>query len=108
MPIFAGLLTGLFSSIADFFVRFLTKKIAFAAAAITTFGIATTALYTALSVALNAVSMTVPDVPGLSIGIWLVITPNAPVIVSTVIAFDATLAIYRWNIQTLRLATFAS
>lgn len=106
MPLFATLLAGLFASIAEFFGKYLSKKLAFAAAAIAVFSGLTASLGLALSLLVTQAYIALPAVPGLQIGFWLVVTDNVPFIISGVISIDSAIALYRWNVENLKLASY--
>jgi len=106
MPIFAGLFASLFASLAGFFGAWLTKKAAFAAAAIATFGILTVGITAVIATAINAV-LVAPGLPAaVALGIKIFLPSNLPAILSTVIGADAAIALYRWNVENLKLAAY--
>lgn len=108
MPLLAGWMTTLFSGLAAFFGQWLSKKLAFAAAAVGVFSGLTAALYAGLSAALTGLAATLPDWPGMQWA-WYMATPdNLPGVVSTVIAADAAVALYRWNVENLKIMAYSA
>lgn len=108
MPMFAGLFAALFSSLAGFFATYVTKKIAFAAAAITTFALLTAGMTAIIATSVTAL-LALPTLPSaVAFGMRLFMPANLPVIVSTVIAGDAAIALYRWNVENLKLASYVT
>ncbi len=108
MPLLGALLTGLFAAIAEFFAKYVSKKVAFAAAAIAVFSGLTGALALALSALVTAAYIALPDIPGLHLGIWIAMPDNAPTLLSAAISLDTAVALYRWNVTNLRLASTVS
>ena len=107
MPWFAGLFVSMFAGLASFFAQWITKKLALAAAAISTFAALTVALYASLSLILNALITTFPTGGSLvATMIWLAVPDSLPAWIAGVIAADTAIALYRWNIENLRLASY--
>lgn len=103
MPLLAALLGGLFASLAEFFAKWVTKKVAFGAAAVTVFAALTAGLFGVASAIVSGLSLSVPNVPGMMLGFYLVNAPALASAVASVIAFDTALALYRWNVANLQL-----
>lgn len=108
MPLLSALILGLFTGLADFFTRWFTKKIAFAAAAVAAFTALTVTLWGVMTAAIAAIAVSLPSDPGVLLGLWLAIPDNGPAVVSAVFAFDAALALYRWNVENLKLASYVT
>lgn len=106
MPILGALLAGLFASLAEFFTKYLSKKLAFAAAAIGVFSALTIGLGVAISALVQAAFVALPDVPGLAVGFWLGVPDNTPFILSSVVALDTAVALYKWNLENLKIASY--
>lgn len=106
MPLLGALLAGLFASLAEFFAKWLTKKVAFGAAAVTVFATLTTALFAVAQTAASALIASVPS--GLDFAFWLVNTSAMLSVMSVVVSLDAAIALYRWNVSNLRLVTGGS
>lgn len=104
MPLLAGFLGALFGALAEFFVKFFAKKTALGAAAISTFGILTVALFTTISALGAALNLATPAVPGLSSALWLVIPDNFAACMAIAISVDTACALYNWNVGNLKLA----
>lgn len=106
MPILAGLLVSLFSSLASLFALQLTKKTAFGLAAVTTLG----TLYGAMVVAMNAaVSPLVSALFSTSYGqfIGLAFPPMAGTCVGIIATSWAACTLYAWQKKALDLFTGA-
>lgn len=103
MPILAALVGGLFASLAEFFAKWLTKKVAFGAAAVTVFAGLTAGLFAVASGIVSGLSLTVPNVPGLMLGFYMVNAPALSSAIASSVAFDTALALYRWNVANLHL-----
>lgn len=108
MPLLAGWLLTLFSGLAGWFGAWVSKKIAFALAAVGVFSAATVALYGVLSALLNGITATLPTWPGMEWAIYMAVPPNAPAVVAAVISADAAVALYRWNMENLRLLAYVT
>lgn len=106
MPLLAGFLGGLFAGLADFFARWFTKKVAFAAAAVATFAALTLALYGAVSALLAGVVLSFPGGGPVAAGVWLMVPDNGPLCVAAMVSIDTAVALYRWNVENLRLAAY--
>ena len=98
MPILGSLLTTLFVGIAEFFAKFITRRIAVIAAGIAVMGTLTTALYVGLAALVAGLSFVLPSYPGVMTGIWMFTPDNAPLCVSIALATDAAVAVYRLNV----------
>jgi len=107
MPILAGLLLSLFTGFASFLAQWLTKKAAFAVAAIATFGLLTIAFYATLSVILNSLVAAVPS-GALPTLLWLAVPDVLPGVIAAMIATDTAVALYTWNVENLRLASYVT
>ena len=109
MPLLAGWLLPLFTWLAtvigDLVGKHISKKATFGLAAIGTFGALTVAVWLLLSASIQALVVAVPSGPVL-IGLWAMIPDSAPGVVSAVISADAALALYRWNVTNLKLASW--
>lgn len=106
MPLLGGLLVTLFSGLASYLSAWMAKKAAFAVAAIATFGLLTVALIAALQALVAGVVLAFPEVDPVVLSIvWMVLPDNATTCVGIAIAADTAIALYRWNVENLRLAT---
>lgn len=104
MPLLAGFLGAMFGALAEFLVKFFAKKTALGAAAITTFGVLTVALFTVISGLAAGLSLAAPAVPGLATALWLVIPDNFAACMAVAISVDTACALYTWNVGSLKLA----
>lgn len=105
MPLLAGLLGGLFSGLVEFLARYFTKKVAIGAAAVAAFGLLTLTLWTAIGAALAGVAATFPAGSAVATGVWLCVPDNASACVAACISVDTAVALYRWNLGSLKLAS---
>jgi len=105
MPLLAAFLGGLFGALAEFFVKFFAKKTALGAAAVTTFGVLTVALFTGISALAAGLSLAAPAVPGLSTALAIAIPDNFAACMAIAISVDTACALYNWNVGNLKLVT---
>jgi len=104
MPILASLLSSLFAGLAGFFSAWMTKKAAFGAAAIATFGLLVAGLFAVISVLFAGLIVSFPFIGPLGMSIvWIVLPDNAATCIAVVISTDTAVALYRWNVGNLRL-----
>ena len=103
MPLLAGLLGSLFGSIVQVLATFLTKKAAFATAAVAVFATLTLAM-TAVMAGLitSALSTTTLSAPVLQ-GMAMFMPANLLTCVAAIFSAEATAAVYRWNRMSLVL-----
>lgn len=105
MPILGALLVSLFAGIAEFLVKFLSKKLAISLAAVTVLGTLTVGMFAALSVVFGGAVGAFPDYPGIATAVWVATPPAVSASISAVIGVDAAVAIYKWNVENLRLVS---
>lgn len=109
MPLLAGLLTSLFGGVAAFFSAWMTKKAAFAVAAVTTFAALTVGLFAAMTLLFSGLIVAFPEAsPVVLTGLWVALPDNAIPIVAICISTDTAVALYRWNVENLRLAAYVT
>lgn len=106
MPLLGGLLVSIFSHLVGFFVQWMSKKIAIGAAAVAVFLSLTLALWAAVGAILNTVVVMLPADSGILMGMWVAIPDNAQAVVAATIACDTAIALYRWNVENLRLMAY--
>lgn len=107
MPMLAGLMLGLFTGLADFFTKYLSKKLAFGAAAVSTFALLTTGLYTALSLSFQTLLNAFPPADSITLTlVWMAVPDITPVAISACIGADTAIALYRWNCENLKLVNY--
>lgn len=107
MPLLAQLIAGLFGSLASFLVKFVSQRAAIGGAALAAFGGLTVALYGVLAGVMNGLMIAFPETPGWKTGVWLALPDNAPICLAAVLGIDAAVALYRWNVQNVKLAAGA-
>lgn len=105
MPLLGGLLVTLFGSLATWLAGFLPLRIAIAAAGIAAFGALTVALFTAMSALAAGIAGTFPTI--VMTGVWFMVPDNTAPCLSAIIACDTAVAIYRWNVSNVNIATSA-
>lgn len=103
MPLLAALVGGLFASLAEYFAKWLTKKVAFGLAALTVFAALTAGLFAAGSAIVSGLSLTVPNAPGLMLGFYMINVPALLGALSAAVAVDTAVSLYRWNVSNLKL-----
>lgn len=108
MPLVGGLLVTLFGALAEFFMRWFGKKVAFAAAAVATFTALTVAMWAAITAALIGVSVSFPGGSAVTTGVWLMVPDNAPACLSAIFAIDSASYLYRWNVKNLEMASWVT
>jgi len=106
MPVFAGLFVSLFSGLVSFFVQWFSKKLALGLAAVTVFGGLTLALWGAIGLGLSGIVAMLPADSGLLTGLWVATPPNAQACIAATIAADTAVALYKWNVENLRLMAY--
>lgn len=107
MPLLAALITSLFVAIAEFFAKFITRKVAAVAAGFTIMATITTALYVGLGVLVTSIAWAFPTHPALATGIWIMIPDNAAACIAAAIAADVSIAVYRLNVLNVQFAVYA-
>lgn len=107
MPLLAGLLVTMFGSLAAWFGAWLSKKAALAAAAISTFGVLTVAFYAGMTALFSGL---ITVFPGGVLGsvIWMAVPDSAAATIAATIGADTAVALYRWNVENLRLASYVT
>lgn len=102
MPLLGALLVSLFSGLADVLVKFLSRKVAMAAAAVTLFGTITTACYVGVRSAMSALATAIPGgyfATGLSIGV----PDNGPACVAAIVGVWVGCTLYVWQAKAVNL-----
>lgn len=107
MPLLGTLLSGLFVGIAEFFAKWITRKVAAAAAGIAIFMTITGALYLALAALVTGLVYAFPPSASLATGIWLAVPDNTPAVLAAVLSCDAAVAIYRMNVMNVQFSVYA-
>lgn len=103
MPLLGSLLVTLFGGMLSFFVKFLAVRGAAVAAALATFAISIGAFYAAIQAAYATIATAFPAM--VMTGVWLFIPDNAGVCLVAIVATDTAAALYRWNLETIHIAT---
>jgi hypothetical protein len=108
MPLLGALLVSLFAGLAEFFAKFLTRKVAVAGAAITLFLGLTTALFVGIGAMISALAVAIPGDTMFATGLWLAIPDNGPGVFAACVAADALIAVYRINVTNIMVGVSAS
>lgn len=108
MPILAGLLQGLFGALAGFFGQWIAKKAAFAVAAVAVFSGLTVAFYAGLSLLLNVGVASLPSWQGMEWAVYMAVPNNLPGVIAAVLSADAAAALYRWNVENLKILSYVT
>ena len=108
MPLLGGLITALFVGIAEFFAKWVTRKVAGGAAAIAIFGVITTALFVGLGAAAGSIAYAMPAGSGIALGVWLMVPDNAPACLAVAFGADAAVAVYRMNVLNVQFGVYAT
>jgi len=106
MPILAGLLVSIFSGLVAFFVKYFSKKLAIGVAAVAVFAGLTLTLWAALGLALSGLVAVMPGENGFAIGLWVAVSYNGQVLAAVTVAADSAIALYKWNVENLRLMAY--
>jgi len=107
MPLLGALLVTLFVGLAEFFAKWITRKIAVVAAGIAVFLSITTALYFALSLLVAGIVVVFPMSAAVATGVWMMVPDNGPAVIAACIAGDAAIAVYRMNVTNVMFAVYA-
>lgn len=107
MPLLATWIGALFTQLVAYLTVHMTAKAAFAVAAIITFGLLTNAVYVAIALILNGLTYTFPAAcSGLCLAIVnVVLPPVLPGLIAFYIGADTAIALYKWNVTNLKLAS---
>lgn len=103
MPLLSNLVIWLFAGLAEFFGKYLTKKAAIGTAAVGVFATLTIGMLTAMAALINGLIPALPGGQYVSLGLWLAVPPNGPLVVSACLAADSVAAVYRWNVWNLNI-----
>lgn len=107
MPLLAGLLVTLFGNLFQWFLKYAGTKVALAAAAITVFAGLTAALMVTITGILTGLNAALPtSLSGLAIGIWIAVPDQTAACITAYYSADAAIALYSWNSQNLKLASY--
>lgn len=101
IPWLAGLIATFFISLFTFFTKFLTKKFAVVAVAITLITGLTAGFIAALNALTSAISFVAP--PWYSLAVQLVVPENATFCISTILTAHLMRYAYDWNVKLIQL-----
>lgn len=109
MPLLASLMVSLFGSMAGFFAKWFTQKVAFAMAAVAAFGTLTTAMLGAQALVLNGLIGVMPAYLAVPLGdaMWLVAADSLNAALDIAFAADAAIFLYRWGMGNIKLVAGA-
>lgn len=109
MPLLASLMVSLFGSMAGFFAKWFTQKVAFAMAAVAAFGALTTAMLAAQAVVLNGLIGALPSYLAVPLGdaMWLVASESLNASLDIAFAADAAIFLYRWGVGNIKMVAAA-
>lgn len=107
MPLLGALLTSLFVGLAEFFAKWVTRKVAAAAAGIAVFAALSTAVYLLLAGLVATIVVSLPGSAAIATGIWIALPDNAGACVSAALTADAAIAVYRMNVTNVMFAVYA-
>lgn len=108
MPLLGALLVSLFSGIAAFFAQWLTKKIAFVAAALTAFAALLFSFLAIISALWASLSAAFPANSYVLMGFWMVVPANFAPCLAALITAKLARAAYDYNVGALKLAAYAN
>ena len=104
IPIIAGIIGGLFSSVFSYLATFLTKRFALVAAGIVLIVGVTTAFFASLSSILLSITMVAP--PWYSLAVQLVVPDNATFCISAMLSARLLRFAYEWNVKIIQYKLF--
>jgi len=109
MPLLASLMVSLFGSMAGFFAKWFTQKVAFAMAAVSAFGTLTTAMLAAQAAVLNGLIGAMPSYLAVPLGdaMWLLAADNLNAALDVAFAADAAIFLYRWGVGNIKIVAAA-
>lgn len=107
MPVLATFIGGLFSGLFSFLVTVMGVRLAVATAAVAAFGALTLALYALVAATFTGLTAAIPGGHWVGTGIWLVYPDTGPACVAAILTVDGAMALYRWNVENVRLAAGA-
>jgi hypothetical protein len=108
MPLLAGLISGLFASLANFIGAWVTKKVAFGVAAVATFAALTIAMLGVLTGFIDA-ALAVGVLPASVIfGFAYFMPASFPACVAAIVAADIAIALYKWNVENLKILAYVT
>lgn len=106
MPI-AAFIGSILSALAGFFAQWLTRKVAFAAAAVATYSALTVAVVAAVMLAISALQSAFIGMGGLPaafmLGFLYFMPDNLNAALGIVVAARVTVTVYQWNVIALKL-----
>jgi len=108
MPLLGALLSGLFASLASFFATFLTKKVAFGAAALAVFAAVTVVFMAVIATSINVSLAALSPPTWFLVGFNLFMPTNFVPCVSAIIGAYVALVAYRYHVETLKIISFVT
>lgn len=106
MPMLAALMVSIFNGLINFFVTYFSKKVAIGLAAVAIFFTLTVSLFTVMTTAFSALVYQFPADSSLAMGLWVAVPPNFLACLSAAVACDTAVALYRWNVENLRILSY--
>lgn len=108
MPLLGGLLVSLFSGLVGWFAQYVTRKVAFAAAALTAYTSLTVGLFVVLRSTVIALHAIVTGVPAIFLDVLQMgIPPVAAPCLSAYVTIWTACTVYVWQRDLLKLAAAA-
>jgi len=105
MPLLGSLLVNLFGGFVAWLLQFVTRKVAFGIAGVTTMSIITVALFVAMRGALAALQSASSGAPTVFVqAVGIAVPPVAPFCLSTIVTIWTACAVYRWQRDLLFVA----
>jgi hypothetical protein len=107
MPLFlwlATLLGALFTSLIQFFMNYMTKRLAIVAAVLAVISTLTFGFFEAIVGLVNSIAVALP--PQAAMGLSLVIPSNAPLCISSILTAHLIRWVYEWNVKVIQLRLF--
>jgi len=104
MPLLATFLFNVFSGLVVWLAKFLTQKVAVAAALIVVVTALFVALYVSLRAAISAAIVGAGSLhPMFAVGVSVVVSPHTAALISSYMTFWALVELYKWKVNILQL-----
>lgn len=104
LPWLAGVIGGLFASVLGFFTKYLTKRLAIVAAAVTAIVGLTTAFFAAISTLLGGLTAAIPADVVMLLG--HIMPANVTACISALLSAQVLRYAYEWNVKVVQLRLF--
>lgn len=109
MGALGNLIKALAGSIAEFVASIFGKKVTLAGAAVATFGVLTAGFYAAVTAMLATITLAFPESGSVTeTMMWAATPPQVTGGVAVALSFDTAYALYRWNVENVKMAAYVT